>query len=70
MTTPLPNWVIDLVRAVETYEFEHGHTGDGWPCLGNALAEVPDDIRDQARAIHEYQYQRGETTRPANTKEN
>lgn len=54
MTTPLPNWVIDLVNAVATYEDEHGHPDDGHACLGQTLACVPDEVRSQARAVRTY----------------
>lgn len=64
MTTALPNWVYDLVSAVETYEFEHGQTTDGWPCLGAALEDVPAEVRQGARAISAYRAGRGEITRP------
>lgn len=54
MTAPLPNWVIDLVGAVDKYEFEHGETDEGWPCLGVALGKVPDGVRQQAAAVRDY----------------
>lgn len=54
MTTPLPNWVIDLVGDLETHEFEHGHPDDGHICLRQTLARVPDDVRSQARAVRTY----------------
>lgn len=70
MTTALPNWVIDLVNAVATYEDEHGHPDEGHACLGSALGEVPPDVRQQAAAVREYLFQQGRTTRPVTTKEN
>lgn len=64
MTTPLPNWVYDLVSAVSQYEFEHGPADEGWPCLAAALKEVPAEVREGAAAIHRYRAQRGEITQP------
>ncbi|WTW93651.1 hypothetical protein OG216_09795 [Streptomycetaceae bacterium NBC_01309] len=54
MTTALPNWVIDLVADLETYEFEHGHPDDGHICLNQTLKRVPDEIRSQAKAVRAY----------------
>lgn len=62
MTTdmPLPNWVFDLVTAVEEFEFIHPKQD---PCLKDALDTVPADIRQTAKAIQDY-VRRRELTDP------
>jgi hypothetical protein len=49
--TALPNWVIDVVIALDKYEDEHAkeHT-----CLAPALDHVPAEIRAQARGVRDY----------------
>jgi hypothetical protein len=59
---PLPNWVYDLVNAVNQYEHDHGSTKDGWPCLGKALAAVPDDVQAHAAVNRNYVDQQPEAT--------
>lgn len=54
MTTALPNWVIDLVNALQAHEDEHGHPDDGHACLAWILKTVPAEVRGQAAAIKEY----------------
>ncbi len=44
--TDLPDWVLDLVDAVECFEDQHSHLYD---CLDTALAAVPDLVRAEAR---------------------
>jgi hypothetical protein len=66
MTEPhTPAWVTDLIIALDTYEDEHGTHDDGWPCLADALQGVPPVVLDRARAVANYQYLTGRTTRPA-----
>jgi hypothetical protein len=48
----LPRWVWDLVADVVQYEEIHGT--DKWPCMDNALARVPADVRRAAEVIARY----------------
>jgi len=50
----MPNWVYDLVSAVEEYEELHGGHTEGWGCMGRALAAVPLEQRQTAEAIADY----------------
>ena len=51
MTTALPNWVIDLINAVDVHEYEHDKEHH---CLGDALNAVPADVVQQARGARFY----------------
>ncbi len=44
-----PNWLLNIVGAVEDYEDKHGHPTDGWDCLRAALLPVPENVRAMAR---------------------
>jgi hypothetical protein len=46
-----PNWVIDLIVAVEEYEFTHPQDAH---CFQAALMEIPDEVRNAVRAVAEY----------------
>lgn len=43
-----PGWLLQLVAAVESYEYIHGHPQEAWPCLAEALSGVPTRLRHQA----------------------
>lgn len=46
----LPEWVLDLVAVVERFEYVHPKVGEGLDaCLGEALNQVPADVRAEAR---------------------
>lgn len=49
MSTPAPDWALDLVAAVEYFEDVHPKVEAGRDCLGDALAAVPADVRGEAR---------------------
>jgi hypothetical protein len=49
VTTPAPDWALDLVAAVEYFEDVHPKVEAGRDCLGDALSAVPADIRAEAR---------------------
>jgi hypothetical protein len=44
-----PDWVLDLVAAVEHFENEHAKVDSPADCFGRQLDAVPDEVRAQAR---------------------
>lgn len=49
MTTDLPDWVLDLVAAVEHFEYVHPKVSIADDCLHHPLEAVPDEVRAMAR---------------------
>lgn len=47
-----PNWLIDLVAAVEEYEYAHADSDK--QCFGPVLSNVPDEVRIAANAVADY----------------
>lgn len=48
MTADQPDWVLDLVAAVEHHEAIHGKPEE-WGCLAGPLDQVPAEVRAMAR---------------------
>lgn len=44
-----PNWLLQLVAAVEHYEDIHSKVEEGEECFAGALEVVPDSVRSMAR---------------------
>lgn len=44
----LPPWVWRLVQDISDFEEEHSKVAAGGACLGEALARVPEDVRNTA----------------------
>ena len=49
MPTDLPDWVLDLVAAVEHFEYVHPKVEDSDECFGRQLAAVPAEVRAMAK---------------------
>lgn len=45
----LPDWVLDLVAAVEHFEYVHPRVDIRDDCLAAPLEAVPTDVREQAK---------------------
>lgn len=53
----LPNWVLDVVIAVQEHEDVHRSVRDGGICLESVLDSVPTEVRIAAKAVAEYRRQ-------------
>lgn len=49
-----PNWLYDLIAAVERYEDVHEHVQEDGRCMQEVLDRVPDELRLAANAIADY----------------
>jgi hypothetical protein len=45
----LPDWVLDLVAAVEHFEYVHPTVSIADDCLARPLEAVPDEVRQMAK---------------------
>lgn len=54
---PLPNWMLDVVIAVQEHEDIHRSVRDGGICLQGVLDLVPAEVRIAAKAVAEYRRQ-------------
>lgn len=43
-----PDWLLDLVAAVEHFEYTHAKVDSPADCLGAQLDAVPDEVRSMA----------------------
>lgn len=59
-TREQPNWLYDLIAAVEQYEDVHEHVKEGGRCLQDVLDRVPDELRLAANAIADYKRKEGQ----------
>lgn len=49
-----PNWVIDLINAVDEYEDLHEHKKEGGHCLQAWLIAIPEEVLTAARQVRAY----------------
>lgn len=50
----IPNWVIDMVIAVDEYEDQHAHVKEGGHCMEHVLNAVPPNVLGAVRMVAEY----------------
>lgn len=50
----IPNWVIDMVIAVDEYEDRHAHVKEGGHCMERVLDAVPPNVLGAVRMVAEY----------------